>query len=152
MLYVDGDDAREDAARDLEDRGFDVRTVDREAAALERIGWADCVVAEYDLPDGDGLELLESVRRRAPGLPFVLFTGAGSEALASEAIGAGATDYVPKDADEPVVRLADGIQRRRPEATAGADATGGCSTSSDCRSTRPTPTAPSRRSTTARPS
>ena len=46
MLYVDGDDAREDAARDLEDRGFDVRTVDREAAALERIGWADCVVAE----------------------------------------------------------------------------------------------------------
>lgn len=46
MLYVDGDDAREDAARDLEDRGFDVRTVDREAAALKRIGWADCVVAE----------------------------------------------------------------------------------------------------------
>jgi len=56
----------------------------------------DCVVSDYDLPEMDGIELLETIRSNHPDLPFVLFTGKGSEEVASDAISAGATDYLQK--------------------------------------------------------
>ena len=56
----------------------------------------DCVVADYDMPGQNGIELLETVRDEYPTLPFILFTGKGSEEVASEAISRGATDYFRK--------------------------------------------------------
>jgi PAS domain S-box-containing protein len=56
----------------------------------------DCVVSDYDMPEMSGLELLEQVRERFPDLPFILFTGKGSEQIASDAISAGVTDYLRK--------------------------------------------------------
>jgi CheY-like chemotaxis protein len=44
-----------------------------------------CVVSDYEMPEMDGLELLTAVRDRAPGVPFVLFTIAGDEAVAERA-------------------------------------------------------------------
>jgi len=69
------------------------------ATALRRLDAReyDCVVSDHELPDGDGIELLESVRERDADLPFVLYTDAGSEAVASEAVSAGATGYIRKD-------------------------------------------------------
>ncbi len=57
----------------------------------------DCVVSDYDLPETNGLELLETIRSDAPALPVIFFTGKGSERIASEAINAGVTDYVQKE-------------------------------------------------------
>ncbi|NEU57218.1 bacterio-opsin activator domain-containing protein [Halorussus sp. MSC15.2] len=82
-----------------DDDDVSVSSVSTATAAREFLATderVDCVVSEYDLPDDDGLGLLESVRNHYPDLPFVLFTGSGSEAVASEAIGMGATDYLPK--------------------------------------------------------
>jgi PAS domain S-box-containing protein len=56
----------------------------------------DCVVSEYDLPGADGAAFLEQVREQHPDLPLVVFTQAGSERVASEAVAAGATGYLPK--------------------------------------------------------
>ncbi|WP_306055211.1 bacterio-opsin activator domain-containing protein [Natronococcus wangiae] len=56
----------------------------------------DCIVSDYEMPEMTGFELLERVREREPKLPFVLFTGRGSEELASEAIAAGVTQYLQK--------------------------------------------------------
>ena len=56
----------------------------------------DCIVSDYDMPGLDGLELLQEIRTDYPDLPFVLFTGHGSEAIASEAITAGVTEYLQK--------------------------------------------------------
>jgi predicted DNA binding protein/ActR/RegA family two-component response regulator len=56
----------------------------------------DCVVCDYQLDDGDGLELLAYVRETESDRPFVLVTGEGSEAVASDAIGRQVTDYVRK--------------------------------------------------------
>ncbi len=56
----------------------------------------DCIVSDYDMPGVSGIELLETVRETYPDLPFVLFTGKGSEEVASEAISAGVTDYLQK--------------------------------------------------------
>jgi len=58
----------------------------------------DCVVSDYEMPGVDGLSFLDRVRETHDELPFVLFTGKGSEELASEAIAAGVTDYVRKGA------------------------------------------------------
>jgi PAS domain S-box-containing protein len=75
-----------------------VSTVRTARDRLAADGSIDCVVSEYGLPESDGFDLLESVRDDHPNLPFVLFTDSGSEAVASEAIGMGATDYLPKSA------------------------------------------------------
>jgi len=57
----------------------------------------DCVVSDYQMPETDGIELLETLRDHHPDLPFILFTGKGSEEVASEAISAGVTDYLRKE-------------------------------------------------------
>jgi len=56
----------------------------------------DCIVSDYDMPGTDGIELLEAVREEYPDLPFILYTGKGSEEVASDAISAGVTDYLQK--------------------------------------------------------
>ncbi len=45
----------------------------------------------------DGLEFLRAVRSEHPDLPFILFTGKGSEEVARDAFRVGATDYMQKD-------------------------------------------------------
>lgn len=81
------------------DERFEVDTRTSAAAGLDRLaeGDFDCVVSDYQMPATDGLEFLEAVREENPDLPFLLFTGQGSEEVASEAITAGATDYLQKE-------------------------------------------------------
>ncbi|MGQ4554666.1 PAS domain S-box protein [Halobellus sp. GM3] len=84
-----------------EDDRFDVESEAAVEAAVERLGSAaepafDCVVSDYDMPGMNGIEFLEVVRESHPELPFILFTGKGSEEIASEAISAGVTDYLQK--------------------------------------------------------
>ena len=66
--------------------------------ALEHLGAndVDCIVSDYNMPRLDGIELLEQVREMHPELPFILFTGKGSEDVASKAISKGVTDYLQK--------------------------------------------------------
>jgi PAS domain S-box-containing protein len=77
---------------------FDVETAASASEGLERLegGDLDCIVSDYDMPGRNGLEFLEAVREDHPDLPFILFTGKGSEEVASEAISAGVTDYLQK--------------------------------------------------------
>ncbi|WP_238532744.1 response regulator [Halalkalicoccus jeotgali] len=67
-------------------------------AVLDRVdeGTVDCVVSDHQMPALTGVDLLRRIRTEYPDLPFVLFTGQGSETVASEAITAGVTDYVSK--------------------------------------------------------
>jgi PAS domain S-box-containing protein len=80
-----------------EDERFTVETATSASEGLERLTPAiDCVVSDYEMPGQNGIEFLESVREEYPDLPFILFTGKGSEAVASDAISAGVTDYLQK--------------------------------------------------------
>src|SRR5579863_1998784 len=46
----------------------------------------DLVVTDLQMPEMNGLELVELVRERHPAVPVVLMTGFGSEDIAREAI------------------------------------------------------------------
>ena len=59
----------------------------------------DGVVAECDPDDGAGLAVLRAVRSETASVPVVLATASGDETTASDAIGAGASDYVPVGSD-----------------------------------------------------
>jgi len=101
VLYVGADS--EDTgmlstALERERDRFTVETVRTVADAVERLAddAVDCLVSDYDLPEGNGIELLETVREEHPALPFIIYTSRGNEAVASEAISAGVTDYLRK--------------------------------------------------------
>jgi CheY-like chemotaxis protein len=78
VLCVDPDDeARSATASTLEDAGLTVTTCPDLATAVDRLdGTIDCVVSEFELPDGSGLDLLTVLRERVPDASFVLFTEA----------------------------------------------------------------------------
>jgi len=99
---------------------FAVETATSLAAGRERFAELDpdCVVSDYQLGDGTGLDLLDTVRERDPDRPFVLVTGRGSEAVASDAIGQGVTDYIRKGADDGELlasRVANAVRTYRTE-------------------------------------
>lgn len=82
-----------------EDDRIAVETANSASKGLQYISdhSPDCVVSDFNMPGMDGIEFLQAVREEHPVLPFILFTGKGSEAVASKAIAANATDYLQKD-------------------------------------------------------
>jgi len=81
-------------------------------AALEQ-GGVDLVLADFSLPDFDGMRGLAIVRERFPDLPFVFVSGRLGEEAAIESLRSGATDYVLKNR---LSRLAPAVQRAMSEA------------------------------------
>lgn len=58
------------------------------------------VVSDYQMPEMDGLEFLETVREdRESDIPFLVFTGRGREEVAVEALNLGADRYIHKGGD-----------------------------------------------------
>jgi len=86
--------------------GASIHTVETAAEALDALDRSsiDGLVTEYALEGTTGVELVGELRESTTTLPVVLATTAGSEAVASAAIGAGVTDYVAiGGADDPTV-------------------------------------------------
>ncbi|WP_435333824.1 PAS domain S-box protein [Haloarchaeobius sp. TZWWS8] len=103
VLHVDDDSDFVDTVAVFLERGdeeFEVTTAYSAAAALDMLDEQDgfdCIVSDYEMPRMDGLDLLRAVRSRSSMLPFILFTGKGSEEIAGEALGEGATRYLRKE-------------------------------------------------------
>lgn len=105
VLLVDDDEAFVELVGEYLERehGFTVVTKTHAEDALEYLNAdepVDCLVSDYQMPDMDGLDLLETVSDRHPELQFVMFAGQGSEEVASKAIQRGADDYLQKDTGE----------------------------------------------------
>ena len=77
---------------------FQMTHVRRLSEALEYL-WVetcDVVLLDLGLPDSHGLDTLVVTRAQAPGVPIVVLTGFQDEAMAVEALKAGAQDYLVK--------------------------------------------------------
>jgi CheY-like chemotaxis protein len=76
------------------------------------------VVTDMQMPEMNGLELVERIRDEYPLIPVILMTAAGSESIAVEALQKGASSYVPKrelaaDLVDTAVRLLAASSERR---------------------------------------
>lgn len=89
----------------------------REALAVVQAQPPDVVVSDLQMPEMNGLELVEAMREQFPAVPVILMTARGSETIATEALRKGAAGYVPKVALGQHLRPA--VQRLI--ADAGAD-------------------------------
>src|SRR5579862_373037 len=99
-LVVEDDQNSLDALRELvESEGFSTDG----AAGMEAAQGAlaerapDLIIADLQLPDGSGLELIDPAA--AAGSPLVLITGHGSVETAVEALRRGVIDYLTKPID-----------------------------------------------------
>lgn len=110
VLYVDDDTALLISCKlFLERRGeFSVSTESSPGKALDtlRSGGYDAVVSDYQMPEMDGIEFLQRLRKEHPALPFIIFTGKGREEIAIAAFENGADFYIQKGGD-PVARFAE---------------------------------------------
>lgn len=106
-----------------EDDRLDVESAANADDALDRISNdpPDCIISDYNMPSLNGLELLKSVREEYPELPFILYTGKGSEAVADEAISAGVTDYLQKQSGSDQYELLANRIRNAVEARRNAE-------------------------------
>lgn len=73
----------------------------------------DIILADYRLPDFDGLDALAIARKRVPDVPFVFVSGAMGEEFAIETLHRGAADYVLK---HHLSKLAPAVMRTLQEA------------------------------------
>lgn len=87
-----------------------VSTADTSAVTDQLEEGVDCVISDYTLPNSDALELLEEVRTHDPDLPFILYTGRGSERVAAKALNAGVTGYYQKGGPDQLDRLTNRVE------------------------------------------
>ena len=96
-------------------------------AALQRSD-IDLVLADYSLPDFDGIAALRQAREQLPDVPFVFVSGVVGEDVATDALRQGATDYVlkrnlarlPKAVERALAEAHERMRRRDAEAALGA--------------------------------
>lgn len=77
---------------------FSIESAERLSSGLERLaaGDIDVVLLDLSLPDSDGFDTFAKTHARAPQVPIVVLSGAGSEALAMRTVREGAQDYLVK--------------------------------------------------------
>ncbi|MEX0853695.1 MAG: ActR/PrrA/RegA family redox response regulator transcription factor [Bauldia sp.] len=109
LLIVDDDKPfLQRLARAMEARGYAVDTADSVAEGIKKVEAAPPAYAVVDLRlnGGNGLDVIELLRRRRPDSRVVVLTGYGNIATAVTAVKLGAIDYLAKPADADDIHLA----------------------------------------------
>jgi putative two-component system response regulator len=112
VLLVEDDDDQAVAVTEALERALEGAVIARagsvaRAAELAHGSEWSLAVVDHNLPDGAGMEVLDTLRAHDPTLPIVMLTGQGSEESAIEAFRRGASDYVVKSLD-----YLDALERR----------------------------------------
>jgi two-component system response regulator GlrR len=100
--------------------GYAVETAPDGRSALSRLAdfQPHLVISDLRMPGADGLELLDEIHRRRPGLPVVLLTGDGTIPDAVTATQRGAFDFLTKPVDSAALLA---LVERATALSAGAD-------------------------------
>ena len=101
VLHVDDDETQLDMLRlfinRLDGSMEVVSCIDPlEAVKLVSGNGFDCVISDYVMPEINGVELVRRIKE-LKDIPFILYTGQGSEEVAQLAFQAGVDDYIRKE-------------------------------------------------------
>ena len=108
LVVDDDDDIRELLTLTLRHEGWTVTAARSGAEALDALRQHGPAVAlvDFQLPDMNGLELIQLARAADPDLACIAVTGQGSEHVAVEIMKAGAVDYLVKPFEPQVIAAA----------------------------------------------
>jgi len=115
ILHLDDDEPFLSLTAEFLSRGLSEAEILTTTSVEQARAWlsehqVDCVVSDYEMPEADGLTFLQTVRNHDTNLPFILYTGKGSEEIASRAVNAGATGYLQKGGAEQHRRLSNRVE------------------------------------------
>ena len=102
LLIVDDDGPlRDRLSRAMENKGFQVTQAESVKQGISKAKNAPPAFAVVDLRlgDGNGLQVVEEIRKIKSNSRVVMLTGYGNIPTAVAAVKAGAIDYIPKPAD-----------------------------------------------------
>src|SRR5437588_23034 len=102
ILIIDDEAAiRESLETLLAIEGYSVETARtaEEGLAMFAASPHDLLLLDFALPDRNGLDVLDEIRQRDPGLPVIMITAYGTVENAVKAIQAGATNFIQKPWD-----------------------------------------------------
>jgi DNA-binding NtrC family response regulator len=108
ILIVEDEEAIRDAISTfLTGKGFETAICEtcEEAEQFLRSFRPDVAILDYNLPDGNALDLMSRARSVDPSLPVIILTGHGSIDLAVQAVKQGADQFLTKPADLPTLSV-----------------------------------------------
>jgi len=124
ISIVDDDDLFRSAIEKLvKSLGLDARTFSSAESYLQSswVSKTDCLIADIQMPNMNGLELQEHLAHRSADIPIIFITAYPDDALRARAMNAGAVCFLQKPIDLQGQRLADCLRNalsrtRRPSA------------------------------------
>ena len=117
LVIEDDPDGRRSVVEAIEDAGYQVAAapLGREGVARFRDELFDVVLSDLVLPDIDGIDVLQQIRRINDQVPVLIMTAYGSVPTAVRALKSGAYDYItkPLDLDDIQAKVARAAETRR---------------------------------------
>ena len=111
VLVVDDEKSiRISLSRILSEAGYEVAIAEDATSARETLSTADydVVVSDIILPGASGVTLLKAIRDTSPDVQVIMMTGEPTVETASEAVRAGASDYLEKPVGKTAILAAVG--------------------------------------------
>jgi DNA-binding NtrC family response regulator len=101
LLIEDNEASRFGFVRYFSKDGYAIReAADLAEAARELAAQRfDAIVLDINLPDGNGIDFIDTIRATDPAIPIIAITGAGNIQLAVEAMQRGADNFLTKPVD-----------------------------------------------------
>ena len=99
ILVIDDDPTvRASCIRIFSQHDFQVEVAASAKEGLERTmrGYFDCALIDLKMPDGDGMEIVRSVRENHSNMAILIITGYSTDESAAEATRLGVSDYLNK--------------------------------------------------------
>lgn len=106
ILIVDDEiSVRMSLEKALSKAGFLTKTASsgNQAQKILENGAVDLVLSDLKMPDGDGFELLKTIKKKHPKIEVILLTGYGTIERAVEAMKEGAYDFITKPFKKAVI-------------------------------------------------
>lgn len=106
ILIVDDEaSVRESLERALSKAGYITKTASsgQEAIGLLSKQTVDIILSDFKMPNGDGIELLRTIKKKYADIEVILITGYGTIQTAVEAMKEGAYDFITKPFKKAVI-------------------------------------------------